>query len=74
MLYVGSSKHLNTRLREHLQGKVLSTKNRRPLTLVGWREFDTIQEAAIWEKKYKNSHGQIERDLKSGTILTYSRS
>jgi hypothetical protein len=41
--------------------------------LVGWRYFEDIKDAAVWEKKYKNSHGQLERDLERGIITLFNR-
>ncbi len=70
-LYIGSAKNLKNRIKEHINGLVLSTKNRRPLLLIGWREFADIKNAALWEKKYKNSHGQLERDIKNSKIILY---
>lgn len=66
--YIGSTNNLTKRLEEHNKGYVLSTKSRRPLTLYAYRECETIKEASVWEKKYKNSHGQLERDIKNGKI------
>ncbi len=69
--YIGSSEDLLKRIRRHNQGLVRSTKNRRPLKLIAYRVFSDILEASIYEKKYKRSHEQLERDIKSGkfTIL-----
>ncbi|MBM2820834.1 MAG: nuclease [Candidatus Berkelbacteria bacterium] len=68
-LYIGSTINLKNRINEHLGGHVESTRYRRPLELIGWREFQTVIEAALWEGKYKRSHGQLERDIKSGKIV-----
>ncbi|MBM2821115.1 MAG: nuclease superfamily protein [Candidatus Berkelbacteria bacterium] len=68
-MYIGSTKCLRNRIREHIKGNVPSTKNRGPLNIIGWRKFYDIAEAAQWEKKYKNSHGQIERDIKNKKII-----
>ena len=70
--YFGSTKNIVRRLKEYKNGQVPSTKNRRPLRLIGWRKFESIFEAVMWEKKYKNSHGQFERDIKNGKITIYS--
>mgnify|MGYP003393998439 CR=1 FL=1 len=67
--YIGSTKNLKERIKAHFKGEVPSTKNRRPLVLFGWREFESIYEAVLWEKKYKNSHGQLERDIKNNKII-----
>ncbi len=70
--YIGSTKNLRKRIKEHLEGKVIATKHRRPLKLIGWREFDRIKDAALWEKKYKNSHGQLQRDINKQKIIIYT--
>lgn len=67
--YIGSTKDLEKRISEHERGWVKSTAYRRPLKFFGYREFSTIEEAAGWEKKYKKSHGQLERDIKNGKII-----
>lgn len=69
--YIGSTKNLRNRIEEHIKGNVKSTRYRRPLILIGWREFANIKDATIWEKKYKNSHGQVERDIKNQKIKLY---
>lgn len=67
--YIGSTIDLNQRILEHNKGRVDSTKNRRPIKLLGYREFDSIAEATIYEKKYKKSHDHLERDIKNGKII-----
>jgi len=64
--YIGSTKNVANRLREHERGKVISTKHKRPVALFAIRTFNDIKEAAVWEKKYKRSHGQLERDIRKG--------
>ncbi len=66
--YIGSTVNLQKRINQHQGGLVTSTKNRLPVILYGFRKFDLIQEAAVWEKKYKRSHGQLLRDIKNGLI------
>lgn len=66
--YTGSTIALERRLREHQSGGVSSTRNKRPLKLLAFRKFSDIEEAALWEKKYKRSHGQLERDIKRGIV------
>jgi putative endonuclease len=67
--YIGSTINLKRRFGEHSSGKVLSTRNKLPVTLVAYRTFTEIKEAALWEKKYKRSHAQLERDLKKGILI-----
>jgi len=66
--YIGSTVNLENRLKEHNTGLVRSTSFRRPLQIIGVRKFTTIEEAVQFEKKYKNSHGQLERDFKNGKM------
>jgi len=51
--YIGSTSNLLKRLKQHHSGKVISTKKRRPLILLGFQKCENIQEAAKFEKKYK---------------------
>lgn len=67
--YIGSTINLLERIKQHEKGQVKSTKNRRPLVLYATREFDNITEAVIFEKKYKNSSGQIHRDIRKGKLI-----
>jgi len=52
-LYIGSTGNLERRLREHVQGLVKSTRNRRPLALVYEETFSTKEEAQNREKYFK---------------------
>lgn len=70
--YIGSAKNLRKRIKQHLEGVVVSTRNRRPLRIIGWREFGNIEDTVLWEKKYKKSHGQLERDIKNKKIILYN--
>ncbi|MBI2005100.1 GIY-YIG nuclease family protein [Patescibacteria group bacterium] len=67
--YIGSTINLEKRVLEHMRGKVFSTKNKLPVTLMAYRFFEDVKEASLWEKKYKKSHGQLERDIKKGILL-----
>lgn len=67
--YIGSTTNLERRLDQHNKGYVVSTKFRRPLDLIGYQVCETIQEAVIYEKKYKSSHGALERAIKKGKFL-----
>jgi len=48
---------------EHNTGKVNSTKYRRPLKLKYLIEYNTIEEAARMEKRFKKSHDILRRTL-----------
>lgn len=67
--YIGSTINLNRRLKQHYNGKVISTKHRRPLKLIGYEYFLTIKEASLFEKRYKRSHDWLSRKIKSGKFL-----
>ncbi len=43
--YVGTTAEIDRRLTEHEQGKVISTKHRRPLKLLCFEAYMTKQEA-----------------------------
>ena len=72
--YIGSTINLDKRISLHNQGQVTSTKYRRPLILKGYQEFKTINEAAIYEKKYKRSHDALSRAIKRGDFVIISKS
>ena len=70
--YVGCTKDINKRLEEHNSGQVSSTKNRTPLKLVYFENFEDEHTAFLKEKHYKTSWGRrqlkkILGDLKSST-------
>ncbi|OGH11819.1 MAG: hypothetical protein A2857_03935 [Candidatus Levybacteria bacterium RIFCSPHIGHO2_01_FULL_36_15] len=64
--YIGSTINLEKRLEKHNRGEVKSTKYRRPLKLIGYEYFKTIQEASLFETRYKRSHNWLERRIRSG--------
>jgi putative endonuclease len=61
--YVGFTKHLDQRLKEHNSGQVESTKNRTPFILWYKEDFSDQNEAYKKEKFYKTSWGR--RKLKN---------
>ena len=63
--YIGSTINLTARLKQHHSGEVISTKDRCPMALVGYREFTSIGEARIYEHKYKKSHDMLIRHIKN---------
>lgn len=67
--YLGSTIDLEKRLIKHNRGYVTSTKHRTPLILKGYQTFETIQEAAMFEKKYKKSHDTLNRAIKNGEFI-----
>lgn len=68
--YIGSTVELIKRLREHRQGKVYSTKNRRPVKLVFAQGYNTKHDAhriELWIKNQK-SKKLIDQIIKDGII------
>jgi putative endonuclease len=57
-LYTGRTSWLERRLKQHEDGLVKSTKNRRPLKLVYKEEFDNIEQAIAREKFFKSGQGR----------------
>lgn len=55
--YIGSTNDLRRRFKEHSDGKIFSTKNRRPLILIYYEAFRSEKDARIRETKLKN-YGQ----------------
>ena len=65
--YIGSTNNLQRRIKEHNDGKVLSTKNRRPLILIYKEKYDNETEARRKEMFYKTYNGFKElKDKLSG--------
>ena len=57
--YTGYSSNLNDRIIRHNEGKVDSTKNRRPLRLIYWEGCLNQQDATRREKYLKSGNGKI---------------
>jgi putative endonuclease len=57
-LYVGSTKDLTRRLREHEEGAVQSTKAHRPLVLAGYVAVPSEKKARELEKYFKTGSGK----------------
>ena len=66
-MYVGYSKDLKNRIQQHNTGRVTSTKNRRPLTLIYYEACLNQQDATHREKYLKTSWGKryIKNRLKN---------
>jgi putative endonuclease len=56
--YTGYTDNINRRLKEHQEGKVQSTKNRRPLKLIYWEGCLNQQDATRREKYLKSAWGK----------------
>ena len=52
--YIGSTKDLKKRLKEHNAGKVKSTKSRLPLKLIYYEAFPDEKSARLRERQLKN--------------------
>lgn len=58
-LYTGYTKNLKERFNEHAKGKVASTKQRRPLTLIYYEGCLNQEDATRREKYLKSGNGKI---------------
>jgi putative endonuclease len=56
--YIGSTDNLSKRVKEHNDGLVKSTKNRRPLILIYSEEFNSKSESLKREKFFKSGFGR----------------
>ena len=56
--YVGSTKRLEERIKDHNYGRVTSTKGYRPWKLINTEYFDTIKGARDREKYFKSGVGK----------------
>jgi len=56
--YVGSTSALELRLLDHSEGRVISTRHRRPMTLAHKESFISKAEAEAREKFYKSGKGR----------------
>jgi putative endonuclease len=56
--YVGYTKDLQKRLEEHNSGRVPSTKERRPMTLIYWEGCMSQKDATRREKYLKTTWGK----------------
>jgi len=57
-IYIGSTRDLIKRFKQHSNGKVQSTKSRRPLKLIYSEEFDSYSAAFKREKYLKTGTGR----------------
>jgi len=58
--YTGYTSDINLRVLQHEQGRVKSTKSRRPLKLIYTEKFSTSKEARAREKFLKSHPGRTE--------------
>ena len=62
--YVGSTNRLETRIKEHNNGCVKSTKSYKPLKLVFNKDFNSEKEARCYERKVKDCRIEKEKIIK----------
>ena len=60
-LYVGCTSNIEKRVKSHNYGKVTSTKNRRPLTLIHQESFEDKAQAFNKERFLKSLWGAKEK-------------
>lgn len=60
-LYVGCTSDLTQRLKRHMDGQVIATKNRRPLELIHSEPFDSKADAFNRERFFKSLWGAREK-------------
>ncbi len=63
--YFGQTNNIKARIRQHFYGKVLSTKDRRPLRLVGYKTYATRSESMWMEHKIKTHGDQKKKFINS---------
>lgn len=63
LLYIGFSKDLKVRVKQHNEGKVFATKHRRPFVLIYYEACLNEEKAIKREKYFKSGFGR--RFLKS---------
>jgi putative endonuclease len=66
-LYIGSTGDVLKRLSEHNSGKVFSTKNRTPFSLIYYEAYTSVDDARDREKSFKSS-GSVYMGLKKRII------
>jgi len=67
-LYIGYTNDFQRRIREHNEGKVLSTKPRRPLELIYFEGYKSEKDARQREKNlklYSNAYYQLLKRIKN---------
>jgi putative endonuclease len=68
-LYVGYTSDINRRLREHFDGKAISTKNRRPLKLIYYEFYIEEIEAKRRELYLKGGNGRTQLKVQLSVTL-----
>ena len=70
-LYTGSTGDLGQRMKDHENGKVISTKNRRPLKLIHYENYFLKSDAIRRERFLKTTEGKrlLKQQIKDILIL-----
>ena len=67
--YIGYTKDIDRRLKEHNSGKTASTKLRRPFVVIYTEKFSSKEEAEAREKHFKSGKGREELNkILSGAV------
>lgn len=69
-LYTGFSSDLKKRLKDHINGNVDSTKNRRPLELIYYEAYQDKLLALKREKFLKTTKGKQQLRKQFGAVVT----
>src|SRR3990167_532458 len=56
-VYKGTTEDLKRRMMEHERGKVSSTRNRRPVILIGYEAYQLVRDADRRERYLKTTEG-----------------
>jgi putative endonuclease len=62
-LYIGYSANLKSRFRQHQDGGVISTRSRRPLELIFYEGYKSMEDAKRRERYFKTSKGKSSLQL-----------
>jgi putative endonuclease len=71
--YIGSTKDINVRFKQHNSGCVKSTKNNRPYKLAYYQKYDSIKEAKLIEMKIKKWKRKDYIDKVIGDGIIYAK-
>ena len=62
-LYIGYTMNLKNRVQEHNNGEVISTKSRRPLELIFYEGYKSMEDAKRREHYFKTSKGKSSLNM-----------
>lgn len=58
--YIGQTNDLDRRIRQHMLGKVISTKYRRPFKIVGYKIYESRSQS-MWVEHELKAHGDKKK-------------